>query len=181
MIKIRTAILLVITSLILLGLSSCNPTKRLQKKCDKWTTLCTPESQIDTIFKSDTVIFRDTIISYQLERDTVRISKLIKIPAHINIDTIEKLKGIIGIRAGVKENLLWAEGFINDSTVFIKLHNALKEIKTLRSEKHSKTIIKKEVRNSSFANFTTWFFWILLIIAVIYLLLRFLKNYLKRF
>ena len=177
--KIRTGILLVITSLILLGLFSCNPTKRLQKKCDKWTAFCTPESQIDTIFQSDTVIFRDTIISYQLQRDTVRVSKLIKIPSHLNIDTIEKLKGIIGVRAGVKENLLWAEGFVNDSTVFIKLHNALKEIKTLRSEKHSKTIIKKEVRNSSFANFTTWFFWILLIIAGVYFGLKYLPKILK--
>lgn len=172
MLKIRTAILLVITFLALL-LMSCNTPKRIERKCAKWTAICQPEQRIDSILIRDTVIIRDTIIRYKIRQDTVILEHKFTVPKYLTLDfdTIRKEFGLVGVQAWVTDNRLGVLGYLTDSTILIK--SKTKEV--IHNEKSHRKEIVRVKENTSFANFTIWFFWIMVIMVIIYIILKLIK------
>ena len=157
-----------ILSLLLLTtiLSSCD----YEKRCIKWTKRCKPDSTY--IYRVDTI--RDTSVEVMIFNDTIWLNKYIKIPKYIegkppmiNVDTITKEVGIIGLQMWINNNILGGSAYLTDSTVLVKT----KVYSRSNIRRSNKTLYVK--KNSSFANFTEWFFFGFLFFFIVYLMLRF--------
>jgi len=160
-----------ILSLLLLItiLSSCD----YEKRCVKWTKRCKPDSTY--IYRVDTI--RDTSVEVMIFNDTIWLNKYIKVPKYIegkppmiNVDTITKEVGIIGLQMWINNNVLGGSAYLTDSTVLVKT----KVYSRSDIRRSNKTLYIK--KNSSFDNFTEWFFFGFLFFLIIYIVLRiFLK------
>ena len=160
-----------ILSLLLLTtiLSSCD----YEKRCVKWTKRCKPDSTY--IYRVDTI--RDTSVEVMIFNDTIWLNKYIKVPKYIegkppmiNVDTITKEVGIIGLQMWINNNVLGGSAYLTDSTVLVKT----KVYSRSDIRRSNKTLYIK--KNSSFVNFTEWFFFGFLFFLIIYIVLRiFLK------
>lgn len=169
-----------IAAVIFFVFTSCSTTDRLSRKCERWSAICSPEMIVDSVYVHDSIIIKDTIVKYILNKDTVYLFKELYVPkdVFINIDTMCKESGIIGVKAWVNDNNLGVLGYVADSSVFIELKGVVRENIRLRRTNRIKTIVREVVRNSSFANFTVWFFWIFIILVFFYI---FLKKVVKKF
>ena len=153
-------------------LSSCS----YEKKCVKWTKRCKPDSTY--IYKTDTI--RDTTIVVEFFNDTVWLKKYIKIPKYvkgktpmINLDTMTKEVGVIGLQMWINNNVMGSNAYLTDSTILVKT-----KVYRWRNIRHSNRLIYVK-ENTSFANFTEWFFWIIAAIALVYLVLKYIKRWLS--
>lgn len=150
-------------------LVSCNPCKRLTKKCPPQTII---ERHDSLVYITDTVI-KDSIIEVKLPNDTVRITRYLKVPANVllSLDTIIVERGIIGAKAWIQENELGIVAYVTDSSLFYKLDSARITINTLK-EQYQTTDTKETIHiksNTAFASFTIWFFWIVIAFTIGYL------------
>jgi len=154
-------------------LVSCNPCKRLAKKCPPQTII---EKHDSIIYITDTVI-KDSIIEVILPKDTVRITKYLNVPANVllSLDTIIVERGIVGAKAWIEENELGIVAYVTDSSLFYKLDSARITINTLK-EKYQTNNTTETIHirsNTAFASFTIWFFWIVIAFTVGYLYYKF--------
>jgi len=96
----------------------------------------------DTTITRDSLVYRDTTIYVSLPKDTVKIKDTIKLPAigkKLNYGPVEKRNGLITVKAEIRNNVLGIESYLNDSTIFVKLDNAIKE--AYYWKEHTTTIV----------------------------------------
>ena len=91
----------------------------------------------------DTIIYKrydSLIFVYVPFKDTVYINKYIKVPYKLNVDTITKEIGLIGVKAGITNNNLFAFGYLTDSTITTNV-----QIKN-KTEISTSTSTRKEIQ-----------------------------------
>lgn len=162
---IRNIIIIMIAILLL----SCNPCKRLARKCP-------PEIKIEyrdsIVMKYDTVI-RDSVIEIKLPGDTVTITKYLRVSANVllQLDTIIVERGIVGAKAWIRDNELGVIAYVTDSTLYYQLDSARIEIRSLKEKYSSKEEVREtHIReNTGFGKFAIWWFIITAIIILFYI------------
>ena len=147
-----------IAVVMMVVMSSCS----FEKRCMKWTKRCLPDSTQVYVEK----VVHDTDIVVEIFNDTVTLRDTLHIPhyikgkaPYISIDTLYKKDGIIGLKMWVRRNVLGSEAFLTDSTVLAK------------AKVEKVMVYKKDVRtvkeNTSFAIFTEYFFWLVLLFLLL--------------
>ena len=146
----------------------------LERKCTRYAKKCTIEAKVevrDSIITITEVRYKDTTLYVYLPQDTVLIEKILYVNKKgiVNLDTISETNGIIGVEAWVNKNLLGVNGYVADSTIYVTLENTIKEkniwkFRFKEEFKKEKIVVK---RNSSFAKFCIWFWWLFILITVL--------------
>ncbi|HDY88858.1 MAG TPA: hypothetical protein ENH82_12200 [bacterium] len=160
---------------ILIGLLSvsCMTVKRIEQNCDKFEKICTTGSVDTVIIDNSTVIFlRDTTINFYFPRDTVYQETRVTVPRRVNWGLINSKQsyleaGLAWSTAQVKGGVMQHYLESGDTILQIQVDNAVKTIKTLRTERKTseRTITIEE--NTQFAEFTIKWFWVSFIIILL--------------
>ena len=161
---------------------SCMTVKRIERNCGKFEQICTTGNVDTVIIDNSTVIFlRDTTINFYFPRDTVYLeTPLKKIPGKeidpklLNTDISYLKAGLAWSTAQVVKGVLKHYLESGDTILQIRLDNALRTEKTLRTElKVSKSYIPIK-ENTKFAKFTIkWFIGSLVVIILVLVVLFF--------
>lgn len=126
----KNAIILISTLFLSLFLSSCSPSKRIQRLYTNHPELA-PTNSIETIIETkDSIVYRDTTIYEKLPSDTVwekQKAKIIYRNGKFNSDTLKASSIFANSMAWVKESHLNLKIWDKDTTLQIQLDNALKE------------------------------------------------------
>jgi hypothetical protein len=132
----------------------------MNEKCPRETVTVVK----DTVIYKEKVVIKDSIIRITLPSDTVKIVKYLYVDANklIQMDTIIVEQGIVGAMTWVTNSKLEVIAYVTDSTMFYELKNARIEIEKLYAEKSNKETetTRDIVRNSGFARFCIWWFFI---------------------
>lgn len=166
---------LILLSVLLFSVS-CMTVRRIERNCDTFAKVCLTEKDTIIITEKIEVIYRDTIIDYQIKRDTIYQETPVYVKqglmnsdiSHLETDLANSTAQVI---SGVlKHNLQ------SGDTIQIKLDNALTEVTILKTrlEKHQDIVTIKE--NTKFAEFTVKWFWISFFVIVILTLIMVFKN-----
>ena len=152
---------------------SCMTVERIGRNCDKFEKICTTGS-VDTVRIENTIVIteRDTIVNFYFPRDTAYIEVPVRIPPRVNKGLVNsKLSYLEAVyawsTAEVEQSILKHYLESGDTVIRIQLKDALKTIKTLRTElkASSRTVTIKE--NTKFAMFTIkWFIGSIFIIVI---------------
>jgi len=178
--------------LLLLSLfTSCLTVKKIEKNCDKFAKICLEDEvkTSDTVKIYETIIkHRDTIIPFKIKGET----KYIEVPVYLE-------RGIVNSKLSILETKLCKTSFSvrnsklsgilieKDTTIMIKLENALKTITKLENEliketSKSAVIIKEDTKFGKFAKKAVI---LELVLIVLFILTTIYKNkllsFLKRF
>lgn len=162
---------LIILLSALLILTSCVTEKKCNRKYPPQFVVI----EKDTVIYKEKIVIKDSIINVILPNDTVILTKYLTINKGIvNLDTIIKEQGIVGAMAFVNNNELGVVAYISDSTIFYKLDSAQIRVDKYKEALHSRneTRVRDVVRNSAFAGFTIWWFWITAILIAFLLYLK---------
>jgi len=152
---------------------SCMTVKRIERNCDAFAKICVTSST-DTVRIENTVVVteRDTTINFYFPRDTVYLeTPLDKIPGVkkglINSKLSYLEAGLAWSTAQVEQGVLKHYIESGDTLLQIKLENALRTEKQLRTELKSSHQIVTVKENTKFADFTIRYFWYSLIVIIL--------------
>jgi len=180
---------------ILIGLLSvsCLTVKRIERNCDQFEKICTT-GNVDTVYIENTIVVteRDTNINFYFPRDTVYIETPVSVPPKVDRGLVNsKLSyleaGLAWSTAQVKSGVLEHYLESGDTIIQIRLDNALRTEKQLRTELRISQKIIPVKENTQFAKFCIKVFWgviIIVILGIVYLIFRFrsrLLNFAKKF
>jgi len=156
--------------LICLLLTSCMTVKRIEKNCDLFEKICLTDSK-DTVFitKETETTYRDTVVDYQIKRDTIfKETPIIFFKKEMINSPISHLEvGLAKSDAWIESNILKHFLQSGDTILQIKLNDALRNIKVLHTRLEKKQSIITIKENTKFAGFAIkWFMGSLIIIAL---------------
>ena len=129
----------------------------------------------DTVIYKEVIVIKDSIINVMLPSDTVFLYKyLTSRKGVINLDTLIVERGIVGAMAFVNNNQLGVIAYISDSSIYYKLDSAHVRVNKYKQELHNRSEIKTRdiVKNSDFAKFTQWWFFITAVLIIVLLYLK---------
>ncbi len=164
-----TIIKLLSITIVGLLLFSCNPCKRLEKKCPR-----EPQTIKETIIKTvskDTIIYRDSIIYVSLPQEQIYLTDTVKIYKNkAFMDTVYLEGDYCYSKAWIKRSKFNMEtGLLNDSlSYYIKNYSILEK-------KYLKISEQKTEKETIITNVLPVYFWWLLIAFIVLLLWTFRK------
>ncbi len=119
-----------------------------EKRCARRFPVVTIIERHDSTITRDSIVYRDTTIEVKLPADTVKIVERVYVNNGIaTMPKVVKQNGIITAEAEVKSGMLLVNSFLNDSSVFVTLTNAIRERNSYKelyqnySKQESKTIV----------------------------------------
>jgi hypothetical protein len=168
-------------------LFSCSPQKRLNRIYSTHPDL-KPTDKIEVVEKERKVIvYRDTVINvpvleYVTRTDTIYETMRIEVPRNVTIHTDTLF---------IESDLADAWGFIDanelnlgikdkDTTLHIRLNNAIKESSYYKSRLEEKTTVVREKYVPRALKVFTWSFFVLLILIGLYIFYRIKKKKIDR-
>jgi len=161
--------------------ASCLTVKKIEKNCDLFAAVCVTEKETDTVIRiieKTEIEYRDTIIYVKVPGKTV----IKEVPVYIENGIVNSDQSYLTApfsfsTAQVINSRLMHELVQTDTTLRIKLENALKVVKTL--EKQNKILKEKYVvtvkENKPFAKFTIKWFIGSAVLIIMLLTLAFFK------
>lgn len=169
---------------IVLLLSSCSASWHIKKAIEKDPESFKSDTTITKIvFKTDTIITLDTIISIILPRDTVKIDSLVFRTIRPSFKKITKKNGIITTEVSMYKGVLKVNSFFDSSMVYnlrmkIRLKDAkIRELITINT-RNEVTIKNQETKLKTFLNWIKWIgisLGVLIVLSVVYKLYKWIK------
>ena len=159
----------------------------VQKRCERLD--CKQQIIVEkTIIERDTVtliLYKDSIVTLMLPgfTDTVFIEKTIKVPKYIkvNVDTITKEVGLVGVKTWINDNILGSKGYLTDSAIIYTLDSLLTYKELLIKEKQSVLSVSNNKYTPKYYKVIHIAFWLLILIIIIYFQRKKINFLLKKF
>ena len=169
------------TYILLLALlfTACTPTQRLQRLYTRHPYLVPTDSVKIVTTIRDTVIYRDTIINLYLPSDTLFVQDTVLIidvfdnpvDGKVSSDTLRLESRMARAWSWVLDNELNLQLADKDTTLPIRLENAIKEIQRLEKTIEEKNTIITKKQIPKFYMIMAWVGVVLSLLGIFYLIL----------
>lgn len=171
--------LLVCVSVMLLA-NGCMTVGRIKRNCDKFAQICITEKETVVEYR-DTTIYRTDTVIVELPRDTVKLTDTVKIVNNkAFLAPVHKEFGIVGVDAWVNFSVLNVNAYLTDSTLLYTETDTVFLKGAVQTSTVTNTVPVKYV--SGYHKFTSWFFWITVILLIVFVALGILfKTKIKPF
>ena len=161
---------LIVLFILTLMLASCNPCKRLARKCPPQVV-----TEIrDSIVYRDTVIYRDRIIYDSIPGDTIEVQKLIPVENKLNVSPITADSKYAEATAWVESSRLKLRLRQKEQVITHILDSADREVTHWKEMYHNKneTTIVKQRYVPKFYRVASWYGAGLTILLLLYIVVR---------